>query len=282
MNRAKIGAHETIWPARLVPLIEAKRKAAGVVDKDLIRLRDLSRLLDGPAFDEMLSSMAQLAAQTVGAQQCSILLANGEEGGNVTMSVCASYGTLAPEAFKEFVARHQGISGEVAATGEAMLIEDIHQSRFAAFARRPAGASGSLISAPMLIGGGVIGVINLSDPWPDQPFNAASLKLVEVLAALTVKSVQLGQVQSVLKSRFARIALANEASTTVGKNIDAILQNPDQVAKILAKSFYKEMAKAGFGTKQIISAASEIINQLSSNIQRHNKRIVQKSSQSED
>jgi hypothetical protein len=51
------------------------------------------------------------------------------------------------------------------------------------------------------------------------------------------------------------------------------MQNPDQVAKILAKSFYKEMTRAGFGPSQIVNAASEIIEQLSGSLNRHSKRM---------
>jgi hypothetical protein len=51
------------------------------------------------------------------------------------------------------------------------------------------------------------------------------------------------------------------------------VQNPDQVAKILAKSFYKEMTRAGFGSSQIVNAATEIIAQLSGSLHRHSKRM---------
>jgi len=53
-----------------------------------------------------------------------------------------------------------------------------------------------------------------------------------------------------------------------------VYQNPDQVVKILAKSFFKEMSKAGFGSDQIVRAASEIIDQLCVNLQRHTKRAA--------
>ncbi|GAC1406891.1 MAG: hypothetical protein NVSMB6_03790 [Burkholderiaceae bacterium] len=252
------------------------------VDRDLIRLRDLSPLADDVAFDQMLGTLAQLAARTIGASQCSILLADGEDQKNAVMRVYANYGVMAPEAFKESVVQHQGIAGEVAATGKAILIEDVHNSKFASLARRPTNAPRSLISAPIMVGARVIGVVNLSEPEPGRPFDATSLRLVEVLTVLIAKSLHLAQAQAILKSRFARIALANEASATIEGSLDAILQSPDQVAKIMAKSFYKEMAKAGFGNRQIINAASEIINQLSRNIQRHSRRIVQSGPPSED
>ena len=244
-------------------------------DHALIRLDDLPRFIEDARFDALLASLAEQAAQLCGAARCSIMLVNRGQAGNVAMSICGSYGELPEAALTEIAAKDQGIAGHVAATGQSLLIDDVHRSRFAAVARRPGSGGSSLMSAAIKIAGGILGVVNVSDASSNQPFTQEKLVLLEVMAQLIGKSVQLVQVQGVLNSRFAQIALANEASTTVGKRIDDVLQNPDQVARIVAKSFYKEMAKAGFGTRQIINAASEIITQLSGNIQRHNKRIVQ-------
>jgi hypothetical protein len=40
----------------------------------------------------------------------------------------------------------------------------------------------------------------------------------------------------------------------------------------VAKSFFREMTRAGFDAGQIIGAASEIISQLSTTLNRHGKR----------
>ena len=81
--------------------------------------------------------------------------------------------------------------------------------------------------------------------------------------------------QNILNSRFAQLALLHEAEKSLEPlGVGAAVHNPDQVAKILAKSFYKEMTRAGLGSNQIISAASEIISQLSGSLQRDNKRLA--------
>ncbi len=93
------------------------------------------------------------------------------------------------------------------------------------------------------------------------------------------KSVQVLQLQSILNSRFTQLALMQEVQEKVsGAIASTAYQNPDQVAKILAKSLFKEMTRAGFGSAQIISAASEIITQLHSNLQRHNERAARQES----
>lgn len=65
--------------------------------------------------------------------------------------------------------------------------------------------------------------------------------------------------QSLLRSNYAQFALAQE------RNLEfiSIGQNPGSAAKILAKTFYNEMSKAGFGADHIITTATEILSLLS-------------------
>jgi len=45
-----------------------------------------------------------------------------------------------------------------------------------------------------------------------------------------------------------------------------VTHNPNQIARILARSFYREMLGAGFNLNQILFAATEVISELSSTI----------------
>ncbi|RMD51913.1 MAG: GAF domain-containing protein, partial [Nitrospirae bacterium] len=51
------------------------------------------------------------------------------------------------------------------------------------------------------------------------------------------------------------------------------IYEPERLAKLLAKTFYKEMVRAGFGPNHIINAASEIISLLNNNLNRCKKRL---------
>jgi L-methionine (R)-S-oxide reductase len=44
-------------------------------------------------------------------------------------------------------------------------------------------------------------------------------------------------------------------------------RNPEDVARILARSFFKEMTKTGFKPAQIVGAATELIGQLNNHLQ---------------
>jgi cysteinyl-tRNA synthetase len=76
------------------------------------------------------------------------------------------------------------------------------------------------------------------------------------------------QLQHLLDSRFAQLALLREARGKVGASVRTAYQNPGDVARILARSFFKEMTKVGFEPGQIVSAATELIEQINAQLQR--------------
>jgi L-methionine (R)-S-oxide reductase len=243
------------------------------MENPLIKLQDLSNFLEKGSLDDNLQQLAEMSAKILGAENCSIMLLNEGEFEELRMRVCASYGPLPAAAYKESIKRGEGIAGRVIATGKSLLIEDIHQSEFAKWARRANDPRKSLISSPITINSRIIGVVNVSGETHGHTFKLDDLNLLDVVALFLGKSIQVVQLQNVLNSRFAQIALVQEAEKNVGGALASAVQNPDQVAKILAKSFYKEMTRAGFSSGQIINAASEIIAQLRGSLNRHSKRI---------
>ncbi|MEQ1742114.1 MAG: GAF domain-containing protein [Candidatus Nitrotoga sp.] len=246
------------------------------VKTQLIRLQDLSSFLEKGNLNDNLAQLAEMTAKILSARNCSIMLLNDGKSDNLFMSVCASYGSMPAAAFKELIGKGEGIAGYVIATGQSLLIEDINCSEFAKFARHASDPGKSLISSPISISGHIVGVVNISGHMADCAFNLVDLNLLNVVALFIGKSIQSIQLQSILNSRFAQLALAQEVQNNIDASLGDVLHNPDQIAKIYAKSFYKEMTRGGFGSNQIISAASEIISQLSDNLQQHSKRKERK------
>lgn len=245
----------------------------GDVETPLIKLQNLSSFLEKGNLNNNLAQLAEMTATILSAKNCSIMLLNEGKSDNLLMNVCASYGPMPAAAYKELIGKGEGIAGYVIATGKSFLIEDINHSEFAKLARRPSEPGKSLISSPITISGLIVGVVNISGHMCDRAFNLVDLNLLNVVALFIGKSIQAIQLQSILNSRFAQLALAQEAQSNTDASLGSVFHNPDKVAKIYAKSFYKEMTRGGFGSNQIISAASEIISQLSDNLQQHSKRI---------
>lgn len=119
-------------------------------------------------------------------------------------------------------------------------------------------------------------MVNVTDRKNGKSFTQGDLNLLDIVAMFIGKSIQTLQFQNILNSRFAQMALIQEAQQNIDSSLKSVLHNPDQIAKIMAKSFYKEMTRAGFGSSQIINVASAIICQLNNNLQRHSKRIGRK------
>lgn len=249
----------------------------GDVNGPLAKLHGLSFFLQAQGgLEESLKQMAGMAAKLLSAESCSIMLLDERDEEDVRLRVFAAHGALPEAAYGEITRRGEGISGHVLASGKPLLVEDLSRSEFIQAARRLTQGAKSLVSAPILIDGRIIGVINVTDPKTRAAFNMDDLNLIEVAALFIGKSIQVQQLQGVLNSRFAQMALAQEAQHAMGGAVAAMSQNPNQMAKILAKSFFKEMTRAGFTANQIIHAASEIITQLNESLGKHSKRLERK------
>ncbi|MEN6587131.1 MAG: GAF domain-containing protein [Sulfuricella sp.] len=254
----------------------------GDIENPLIKLQDLACFLEKGSFDDNMQQLAEMAAKILNAENCSLMLLNEGEMDNLRMRVCASYGPLPAAAYKESIGKGEGIAGRVVATGKGLLIDDIHQSEFAQWARRVNDPRKSLISSPITINGRIIGVVNVSGHLQGRDFNMEDLSLLDVVALFIGKAIQVVQLQNILNSRFAQLALVQVAEKDLESTLTSVVENPDQVAKILAKSFYKEMTRAGFGSSQIINAATEIIGQLSGSLTRHSKRMKRETPEPEE
>ncbi len=119
---------------------------------------------------------------------------------------------------------------------------------------------------PIVSHGKTIGIIHVSEPKNKRYFNPGNLRLLEVVALVIAKLIQVIQLQNILNSRFAQIALAQSVNSATVKPLMIPAHHQNRIAKIVAKSFYREMKKAGFGPNQIIITASEILSHLSENL----------------
>ncbi len=254
----------------------------GDMEKQLLRLRDMSCFLEeAGSLDDNLLKLAERTAGILGARNCSILLLNEGEPGDPHMRVCAAYGLLPAAAYQEAVRKGEGIAGHVVATGESLLVEDIGQSPFVAHARRAGEPDKSLLCCPIRISACIAGVVNVTGRDSGRPFTRTDLNLLDVAALFIGKSIQTMQLQNILNSRFAQLAVAQQVAQA-GAPLGNALHNPDKVARIIAKSFYREMIRTGFGPAQVIHVASDLIAQLNSQLQRHNKRLGRRGSKNRE
>ncbi|MDA8093187.1 MAG: GAF domain-containing protein [Betaproteobacteria bacterium] len=243
----------------------------GEIDHLLGRLQDFTvPQKPGASLEDSLQRLAATSARALNAENCSIMLLEQDEIEDLRLRVCANFGKLSAKAYNESVMQGEGIAGYVAATGHGLLIEDIEKSPFAGKARHPDDPRKSMISSPIVTDGHIHGVINVNGPKRKATFDLNDLAMLDILALFVGKSIQVIQLQNVLNSRFAQHALLEhqQADKAVGDMMLRAAQKPDQMARLMARTFFRELTKAGFGSGQIINVASEIISELSKSLQK--------------
>lgn len=239
-----------------------------------ITLIGLSSFLEQQTnLDESLDEIVAMSAHLLNTRNCSIMLFREDDlGDGVSLRMFAKYGEFPPKAANEAVKINKGIAGRVAATAQPLLVQDIEQSEFFPLARTPDSPSKSFICVPIVIAGKVIGVLNVSNPVDKRCLDYNDLNLSVFVTLLIGKSVQVIQLQNLLKSKFARTAVVQETGERIGGAFSPEKCDADMLVKMLSKSFYREMTKAGFTKNHIINAATEIISLLHENLARHDKR----------
>ena len=232
--------------------------------------------------ESRLDELARLAARATSAASCSIMLLADDENETPHLKLWACTEKLPAEAWsdKPDPDNEGSIANRVLERGEPILIADIQTSEFAALARRRTSIGFSFISAPIQTGQRTVGVMNLSGRPDALAFGDADLILAKVVATLIGRSVQVEWLCKLVRSRIAQTAVARQGEQAVLQLTDGSLP-PSRLAKLLAKSFYKDLAAAGFSSGQIIEAASEIIGQISGGLTRHKKRMEREAGESE-
>ncbi|ACK65409.1 putative phytochrome sensor protein [Rippkaea orientalis PCC 8801] len=242
----------------------------------LFRLAELSNLLEEPiSLEQGLEEVTKLTAQILQTERCSIMLLSNPEDSpsqETSLRVFTHYGNLPPCAYQEVTKLNQGIAGYVAATGKSLFIKDLYQSEFVTVAHYLDDKHKSLISVPILLAKQVVGVINVSHSLKPSDFEEDDLKLLEMLALFVGKSLHISHLQSIMRSKFIELAVARDLTETKIEADIMVHPNPTKLAKIVAKSFFKELTQAGFGPNQVIAIATEVLNLLQESLDRHKKR----------
>lgn len=105
--------------------------------------------------------------------------------------------------------------------------------------------------------------------------------LFDALADHLALAIETQHLRQLLASRYATIALSRSGhgdaaeSSALDVNFLSAVTHPEKVARIIARSFYKDLRKAGFETKQILVVASELIDSLNVALRRTKAKATQ-------
>lgn len=128
-----------------------------------------------------------LATHLTGAENCSLMLLNGQG----ELYVLNARGLREAHLRSSRIKVGDGIAGHVAMDGSPLLVEDISADQRFPLHRRNRYRTGSFIACPVTTRQKVIGVLNLNDKKNGQPFNLEDFdqaRLISMIAAVAVRS----------------------------------------------------------------------------------------------
>ncbi len=186
------------------------------------------------------------------------------------LQLCAHYGDLPAVAYRDRVRQGEGIAGHVLASGKPLLVENIETSTYFSHARYPRNRGKSFLSVPLLREGKVAGIVNVRGGL-GKAYDTQELRALTIAGLLVGRDIQLVQMRGVLRSSFITMALEKTHRPDLNAMVKAA-EDPGKLAKLLARSFYRELRRAGFASTQIIMAATEIISGLGASLRDGRKR----------
>lgn len=126
------------------------------------------------------------------------------------------------------------------------------------------------LAMPLYIRDEVVGYLCVTKGRQQHDFEHSSIDANQfiLLSQYIGHAIEMQQIRQLLASRYTAAAWSRseqEASADQDGMFTRLVDSvkyPNKVAKIIAKSFYKDLRKAGFEPKQILVVASEIIENL--------------------
>jgi hypothetical protein len=224
---------------------------------------EFSRFSPEGSVQESLDTLSQIIARLLCAKGCSILILADSDIAQATLHNGAQFGPL-----PEPLASKKPVLYAAAVAESSEIFDGSHEVH---------GTTESMVSA-IVLQGKIVGVIHASLSLQPGGFKEDDLHLFSLLTPLVTKSIQVIHLQNILHSKFAQLAIAQSNGSVIKEIMNGIMQNPNQFARVLARSFYREMLDAGFNVNQIISVATELISELSSSLK---KRSVKHKKQAE-
>jgi len=251
----------------VVGVADLRPAPAAAVPASLLCQQELAGFLaEGESLAEWLGEATRKIAAALSARCCSVMLLSNDGDCAPSLILAAASGALPASAWASVQSLDDGIAGEVARSGAALLLADAARFGGVPKAHGRPGAGRSTICVPIMLHGRVLGVLNVSGPDGEGAFNAGHLELAATFGGLLTRLIQAAQLQRILDQRFAQIALAES-----GRRHAGIMQKsmpPDRAAQIVARSLFQQMTRAGFSDKQIIRTASDILDELNQRLRK--------------
>ena len=251
--------------ARKVSSVNSASVEAPALDPPLGPLDALRRLCARhESVDALLEDAAQIAFEVLGAELCAIAWLD-EDKPSARLRAWRRRDARAPST-----------------DDEARIVRFVAAMHAPAEAPRARAAPGNERARALHIGARTVGYL-YARVEAKRGARAPGLDpgLLDALAAQLGMAIETLHLRQLLASRYATIALSRDRQSDTGEagaldvSFLSAVTHPEKVARIIARSFYKDLRKAGFETKQILVVATELIDSLNTALRRTKAKTTQ-------
>ena len=203
---------------RLAEALEPSNQLADRQMEEIAAIYEIGQAVDAADARPVLDLIVSKAAAVMDAQTCSLMLADERDGALV---IEASYG-LADDIVKGARIRFgEGIAGQVAATGEPMLITDVGADpRFRENVSPRTGISGSICVPLRNEDGTVHGVLSIRRHTPKPPFTPNDLRLFCVFATHAALAISNARLYARLQQRVQEMSTISGVLHAINSTLD--------------------------------------------------------------
>jgi len=174
----------------LVQDLEGSSERMQKMLKEMVTLHEITHALESSDnLDSLLEYIMQKSQNVMSAEAASLMLVI-EESNELEFKVALGPKALVVKPFRLPIGK--GISGWVAQTGEAVLIEDAYSdSRFdPSFDKRSGFKTNSMLCVPMIHQSKIVGVMTLINKMDGKPFNENDQNLFTIFASQAALSIE--------------------------------------------------------------------------------------------
>jgi L-methionine (R)-S-oxide reductase len=214
------------------------------------------------------AQLSTMAAKLLAADGCMIMLIDGAGREPLVFRSYASGLPRCDATKKRWIAYGETAAREAIRAGKALLIDVPGVGCKLNTRTRAASPVHRIVASPIIVRDDIVGALTLVSGGDISYLSPDGPAALEIVATLVGQAPHALRLETLLTSRFAQLAIVAEAGCAVGQAL-ALAGSRPELARILAKSFYREMVKLGCESGQIIAAAAEIISQLSASLKRH-------------
>ncbi|MCL5102921.1 MAG: GAF domain-containing protein [Armatimonadetes bacterium] len=202
----------------LAELLDRSKDSAHQRIEEIAAIYEVGQAMDGSDIHRVLDIIVRKAAAVMDAQTCSLMLRDERDGALVIETSCG----LSDEIVKDTrIGFGEGIAGQVAESGEPMLIVEVDQHpKLKQRVKGRPGISGSICVPLKDEEGAVRGVLSIRRHVPKPPFNESDLRLFSVFAIHAALAISNAQLYSRLHQKLAEMSRISHVLRAINSTLD--------------------------------------------------------------